>query len=101
MIVLLFISGKKLNLSCLKKISRLDWLALLAVAILGGVLAPYLMFKALDITVANNVTLISIIEPSIVLILSVFFLKERVNLWIVIGAIVSFFGVILTIFLQQ
>lgn len=101
LILLFFISRKKLNFACLKRISRLDWLALVAVAILGGVFAPYLMFKALDVTVANNVTLISRIEPPMVLLLSVIFLKERVNLWIIIGASISFLGVILTILLQH
>lgn len=48
----------------------------------------------------NNVVLIGRIEPPITLALSVLILKARVNKLIVIGAILAFVGVILTILLQ-
>jgi hypothetical protein len=41
------------------------------------------------------------IEPPLTLALSVLILGERVNRWVVAGAVASFVGVALTIFLQQ
>lgn len=101
LIVLLLIYGKDLSRSALKKLSLSDWFGVVGVAILAGALAPGLIFSALDITMVNNVVLISRIEPPIVLALSVFLLKERVNVWIVAGAVISFIGVVLTIVLQE
>ncbi len=101
LILLILIYGKHLNFSSLKKLSSLDWLSIIGVAILAGALAPGLIFSALDLTMVNNVVLIGRIEPPIVLALSVFLLKERVNIWIVAGAIISFIGVVLTIVLQE
>ncbi len=101
LILLIFLYGKSLNIDSLKKLSKIDWLSIISVAILAGALAPGLIFSALDITMVNNVVLIGRIEPPIVLALSVFLLKERVNLWIVVGAIFSFIGVVLTIALQR
>jgi drug/metabolite transporter (DMT)-like permease len=48
----------------------------------------------------NNVVLIGRIEPVLTLALSVWFLQERVNRWEISGAIASFVGVSLTIFIQ-
>jgi len=82
-------------------ISRTTWLALGSIAILSGALAPALFFTALDITSVNNVVLVGRIEPPLTLALSVLLLGERVNRWVISGAVVSFVGVALTIFLQQ
>ena len=100
LLVLLAIYGRRENASALSRLSFIDWLSLLAVAILAGALAPALTFFALDITNVNNVVLISRIEPPLALALSVFLLKARVNSWVVVGAVVSFIGVALTIVLQ-
>ncbi|MGF1489824.1 MAG: DMT family transporter [Prochloraceae cyanobacterium] len=101
LIFLLLIYGKDLNRSAFKKLSFTDWLAIIGVAILAGALAPGLIFTALDITTVNNVVLIGRIEPPIVLGLSVLLLKEKVNIWIVSGAFISFVGVVLTVLLQE
>ena len=85
----------------LKQLSKSDWLGLSVVAILEGALAPTLIFSALSSTMVNNVVLIGRIEPPLTLALSVFLLRERVNRWVVAGAIASFFGVLLTILLQS
>jgi drug/metabolite transporter (DMT)-like permease len=82
-------------------VSRTTWLTLGAIAILSGALAPALFFTALDITSVNNVVLVGRIEPPLTLALSVLLLGERVNRWVISGAVVSFVGVGLTIFLQQ
>jgi drug/metabolite transporter (DMT)-like permease len=56
---------------------------------------------ALDLTTVNNVILIGRIETPLILALSVLILGDRVNLWVVAGAIVSFVGVGLTILLPE
>ena len=101
LIVLILIYRRQWNVRTLKQFSRKDWLSLTAVGILAGALAPALIFMALSLTMVNSVVLIGRIEPPIVLALSVLFLKERVNRWVVTGAIVSFVGVAITILLQN
>lgn len=88
------------NKAALKQISRNNWFNLTIVAILAGALAPGLIFQALALTQVNNVVLVGRLEPPLTLALSVWLLKERVNLWEVVGAIAAFVGVTLTIFLQ-
>lgn len=100
LIALIVIYGRQWNISTLHKLSATDWLGLLAVAILSGALAPSLIFMALEQTAVNNVVLVGRIEPPLALALSIIFLKERVNNWVIAGAVVSFIGVILTIILQ-
>ncbi|MGB7444974.1 MAG: DMT family transporter [Coleofasciculaceae cyanobacterium] len=101
LIALLLLYGKQWNFQALKQLSWTDWLGLTGVAILSGALAPALTFMALDLTMVNNVVLIGRIEPPLILALSVLLLKERVNGWVVAGAVVSFIGVVLTIVLQS
>lgn len=101
LIVLILIYRRQWNLQTLKQLSRKDWLSLTTVGILAGALAPALIFTALSQTMVNSVVLIGRIEPPIVLALSVFFLKERVNRWVVAGAVIAFVGVVLTILLQD
>ena len=67
---------------------------------LSGALAPALTFIALNLTAVNNVVLIGRIESHLILALSILILGDRVNLWVIAGAIVSFVGVALTIVLQ-
>ena len=101
LIALLLLYGKQWNFPALKQLSWTDWLGLTGVAILSGALAPALTFMALDLTMVNNVVLIGRIEPPLILALSVLLLKERVNGWVIAGAVVSFIGVVLTIVLQS
>ncbi|MUH00907.1 EamA family transporter [Scytonema sp. UIC 10036] len=100
LIVLILIYGRQWNKATLKQLSRKDWIALTAVAILSGALAPGLIFQALGLTAVNNVILVGRLEPPLTLALSVWLLKERVNFWEFIGAIAAFVGVTLTIVLQ-
>ncbi|MEH2196113.1 MAG: DMT family transporter [Nostoc sp.] len=100
LILLILIYGKQWNKATLKQLSRKDWVSLTAVAILSGALAPGLVFQALALTGVNNVILVGRLEPPLTLALSVWLLKERVNIWEFIGAIAAFIGVILTIILQ-
>ena len=97
---LIAIYGKEWNIQTLKRLSFPDWIGLVAVAILSGALAPSLIFIALEQTAVNNVVLIGRIEPPLALALSVLILKDRVNILVVVGAVISFVGVVLTVVLQ-
>lgn len=88
------------RLSLLRQLTSKQWLAMVAIAILGAAIAPTLIFIALSLTMVNNVILIGRLESPLILVLSVWLLRERVNAWVVSGAIVSFIGVTLTILLQ-
>lgn len=100
LITLFLIYGKQLNVQLFKQLSGRDWLGLSSVAILAGALAPALFFTALEQTMVNNVVLVGRIEPPLSLALSILLLRERVNRWVVVGAMVSFIGVVLTVLLQ-
>lgn len=100
LILLILIYGRQWNKATLKQLSSQDWVSLTAVAILSGALAPGLIFQAFALTGVNNVILVGRLEPPLTLALSVWLLRERVNIWEFIGAIAAFVGVILTIILQ-
>ncbi|MFN6527446.1 DMT family transporter [Nostoc sp. ChiSLP03a] len=100
LIVMLPIYRRQWNKKVLQQLSKKDWLALIAVAILSGALVPGLIFQALALTGVNNIILIGRLEPPLAMALSVWLLRERVNLWQVVGAIAAFVGVTLTILLQ-
>ena len=100
LVLLIVIYHRQLQVDKLRQISFKQWLNLLIVTILGGVVTPTLIFIALSITTVNNVILIGQIDTPLVLALSVWLLQDRVNNWVVLGALVSFIGVTLTVFLQ-
>ncbi len=101
LLALVAIYGKEWNIQALKRLSFTDWIGLVIIAVLSGALAPSLIFLALEQTSVNNVVLIGRIEPPLSLALSILILKDRVHIWVIIGAIVSFVGVILTVVLQS
>ncbi|MGA1411291.1 MAG: DMT family transporter [Prochlorotrichaceae cyanobacterium] len=100
LILLGVIYHRQWRLSALKHYRLKDWLILLIVALLGSALVPALAFTALGLTTVNNVILISRIEPPLALALSIWFMGETVDILTLLGAIVSFLGVVLTIALQ-
>ncbi|MEO0541134.1 MAG: DMT family transporter [Cyanobacteria bacterium P01_A01_bin.105] len=81
----------------LRQISPKDWLLMTLVAVLGAAVVPTLVFTALSITAVNNVILIGQVDTPLVLALSVLLLGERINRWVVAGALLSFVGVALTV----
>lgn len=101
LVMLILLYHRQLNISNLKQVSWQNWIGLSAAAILSGALAPSLIFSALSHTMVTNVILIGRLETPLTLALSFLLLKEVVNIWIIIGAIVSLIGVALTIFLQS
>jgi drug/metabolite transporter (DMT)-like permease len=83
-----------------RQISGREWIGLVVVAVLAGALAPGLIFQALSLTPVTNVLLLGRLEPPLTLALSIWLLRERLNRWEVLGSIVAFTGVVLTIVLQ-
>jgi drug/metabolite transporter (DMT)-like permease len=100
LLVLALLHRRQLTLSTWQRCSRQEWWGLIGVAILSGAIAPGLIFQALASTAVNNVVLIGRLEPVLALLLSLWLLKERVNRWELIGAMVCFVGVGLSIALQ-
>ena len=100
LLALIVIYGKEWNSSSLRRLSAFDWISMIVVSALSGALAPAMFFFALEQTAVNNVVLIGRIEPPVSLALSVLILKARVNKQIIIGAVLAFIGVMLTILLQ-
>jgi len=101
LLILIIIYRKQLNLNQFKQLSQKDWATMLTVAFLAGAFAPAASFEALSRTMVNNVILIGRIEPPLTIALAIWLLGERVNKWKIIGAIISFAGVILIIVLQS
>jgi drug/metabolite transporter (DMT)-like permease len=100
LLVLVAIHRHQWSRNTWKQISRREWFGLVVVAILSGALAPGLIFQALSLTPVTNVLLLGRMEPPLTLALSIWLLRERLNRWEVLGSIVAFTGVVLTIVLQ-
>lgn len=98
--LLLLIYRQQMRPAVLRQISGRQWGILTVIAVLSAAVVPTLIFIALSITSVNNVILIGQIDTPLVLALSVLLLGDRVNAWVVAGAIVSFVGVALTVLLQ-
>jgi drug/metabolite transporter (DMT)-like permease len=100
LLVFIVIYRHQLKRKTLSQLCQREWLSLAVVAVLAGALAPGLIFQALSTTSVTNVVLLGRLEPPLTLALSVWWLRERVNRWEWIGAIVAFVGVSLSILLQ-
>ncbi len=88
------------QLGCLRTLSRPDWIALITVALLAGALAPALFLGALGLTMVNNVTLVSRLQPLLTLALAAWILHERTGIWEMAGAVMACLGVVVTVALQ-
>ena len=84
----------------LRRLSRGDWMSLLALGVLTSAIAPWLFFVALENTMVTNVVLVAQIEPPLVLVLSWLVFNERVGLVSTTGAALAFVGVALSVLLQ-
>lgn len=100
LLLLIAVYRRQLNINNFKQISTQNWLSMSLVAILSGAVAPGLIFEALSRTMVTNVVLIGRIETPLALVLSILFLKARVDIWTITGAIVSLLGVLTTVILQ-
>lgn len=97
LLLLLGIYQHQWRRSILKQITGKQWVILTIVAILTSAVIPTLIFSALSITSVNNVILIGQVDTPLVLALSVWFLGDRINLWVIAGAVLAFIGVVLTV----
>lgn len=100
LLVLIAIHRHQWHRNTWRQISGWECFGLVIVAILSGALAPGLIFQALSLTPVTNVLLLGRLEPPLTLALSIWLLRERLNRWEVLGSIVAFTGVVLTIVLQ-
>ncbi|MGB3496141.1 MAG: DMT family transporter [Elainellaceae cyanobacterium] len=100
LVLLLIIYQGQWRAPLLRQISWKQWLTLTLIAILSAAVVPTLVFTALSLTEVNNVILIGQIDTPLVLALSVLLLGDRVNSWVVGGAVLAFVGVALTVLLQ-
>jgi drug/metabolite transporter (DMT)-like permease len=100
LLVLIIVYRQQFSVRALRSLSRQEGVGLVSVAVLAGAIAPGLIFWALSLTTVNDVVLIGRLEPPLTLLLSLWFLKERVNVWELLGAFVSFAGVGLSVILQ-
>ncbi|MGF1458561.1 MAG: DMT family transporter [Leptolyngbyaceae cyanobacterium] len=99
--LLLAIYQQQLRPARLNKISARQWGIVTLIAVLSAAIVPMLIFTALTITSVNNVILVGQIDTPLVLALSVLLLGDRVNAWVVAGAVISFMGVALTVLLPS
>jgi drug/metabolite transporter (DMT)-like permease len=100
LLVLLCLHRRDLNRRNLSQISKRQWLMLTIVSVLSGAVVPGLVFQALASTSVTNVLLVGRLEPPLTIAVSIWLLRERVNRWEIVGAIVAFVGVLVTIELQ-
>jgi drug/metabolite transporter (DMT)-like permease len=100
LLVLVAIHRKQWQRDILQQILWREWIGLVIVAIFSGAIAPGLIFQALSLTPVTNVLLLGRLEPPLTLALSIWLLGERLNRWEILGSIVAFTGVVLTILLQ-
>ncbi len=97
--VFLLIYRKQWTLNTLQQLPRRAWGVLLVVAILGGALAPSLLFQALSLAQVSSVLFVSRIETPILLALSVWLLGERLNARQLLGGLVCSVGALIPLLL--
>lgn len=100
LIVLAVVYGKEWNPSSLTRLSIVNWLILIAVAILAGAVAPSLTFFALEQTNANNVVLLSRIQSPLTFAFLSLILGKKSNWWMFTGELISVLGIISILVLQ-
>ncbi|QMU62306.1 MAG: EamA family transporter [Gammaproteobacteria bacterium] len=99
-IVLYAVHRKQWTMENLRKLTNLEWLFLVILALLANCLAPWLFFVAIESTMVTNVVLISQIEPPLLLFLAWLVFKDQISKWSFIGSIICLLGVALIALLQ-
>ena len=80
-----------------EKIEKKDFLKILLASILGMCVNMLAFFRGLELSTPINSGIIITLSPVLVLILSYFFLKEKVNVKKVIGILIGFSGAVFLI----
>ena len=101
LLVLALVYGREWRAGFLARLSLVNWLILIMVAILSGALAPSLFFFALEQTKASNVVLISRIQSPLTFAFLSLFLNKKSNWWMFTGELISVAGIILILILQS
>lgn len=99
-IVLFTVHRKSWTRETLRKLSALDWVFLLGLAIMANGIAPGLFFLGLESTMVTSVVLVAQIEPPLVLLLSWILFGERLGLWSMAGVALCLTGIVLTVALR-
>lgn len=82
-----------------EKIDKKDYLTFFFAAIFGVAVNMLMFFKGLEYTTPIHASVIATITPIIVLILSAFYLKEKITLLKITGVILAFAGaIVLTVY---
>ena len=100
LIALFVVYGRKWNPRCLNRLTIVDWLILIAAAILAGTVAPALTFFALEKTSATNVILLGRIQSPATLALFALKSDRQTNWWIVAGEAIAVVGIFIMLLLQ-
>lgn len=85
----------KKNSFPLRKLSRLDWVFIVAQALCAGALFNILLLLGLKYTSASVAGIITSTLPAIIVILSIFFLKEKVTLFTILCVVFSVLGLVI------
>ncbi len=80
------------TLENLKRLRFKEWVLLSVATGLSSALTPALFFVALENTSVTNVAIVGRIDPPIFMLAAVLFLKEKIDLWALLGAIIILFG---------
>ncbi|WP_396653881.1 DMT family transporter [Metabacillus litoralis] len=74
-----------------------EWKTLLVLAVLGIISYNFLLYEALQYTTSLNAALVNSINPAVIVLFSVLFLKEKIQLKNMIGLMISLLGVLLVL----
>ncbi|PMC36037.1 EamA family transporter [Bacillus sp. UMB0899] len=74
-----------------------EWKTLFILALLGVISYNFLLYEALQYTTSLNAALVNSINPAVIVLFSVLFLKEKISSKNGIGLVVSLLGVLLVL----
>jgi len=74
-----------------------EWKTLFVLALLGVISYNFLLYEALQYTTSLNAALVNSINPAVIVLFSVLFLKEKISMKNGIGLFVSLMGVLLVL----
>ncbi len=95
--VLLVVYRDQLMIAEFKRVTKVEWRALMLSALLSGAIIPTIIFQALSLAPVNNIVLLARIELPIVLVASIVILKERFQRSQIIGAVVVALGILIAV----
>lgn len=101
LIVLIAVYGREWQAESFTRLSLINWLVLILVAVLSSTIAPSLTFFALENTNASNVVLISRIQSPLTFAFLSLILGKKSNWWMFAGELISVLGIILILILQS